>query len=59
MACCQLGMATVVLMPPLLPFVPTPLLYQFQVVSPVQVPPGPLVLSVVPPTTVMLALSAG
>src|SRR5579862_1997534 len=42
-------------MPPLLP-VPPP---QFHTVSETYEPPGPLVVSVVPPTSVMFGLSAG
>ena len=46
---CQLGIGYCVLMPPPLPM-PFP---QFQTVSETRVPPGPLVVNVVPPTCVM------
>src|SRR5437016_11966921 len=45
------------LTPPLLPPKPNPTLYQFHVASETQLPPGPLVLSTVPPTLVTLGSS--
>jgi hypothetical protein len=55
MPCCQFGIGWTVLIPPLLP-VPAP---QFQTVSDTQLPPGPVVVKVVPPTTVIFGSSDG
>ena len=46
-------------MPPVLPLVPLSALYQFHTVSDTHDPPGPLVVKVVPPTTVTYGSSEG
>src|SRR5581483_580560 len=57
MPCCQLGILYLVLMPP--PVASDTRGNQLQVVSETQVPPGPLVVNVVPPTLMMLVTSTG
>ena len=56
---CQLGIKTVVLLPPLLARSPCPVVNQFHTVSDSHVPSAPLVLNVVAPTTVIFGSSAG